>query len=190
MIAVLHVLACLAGGCAMRISPPADIAEPVSVFIADYGIHGSLLLPRDDGNVSEYAYGHYDWFALNRDRWYNAIPILCFGGKAALGMRVIPCPPTAESLRSRLVIEGLYELSVEQSAAGAMRRQLEQLYDRCRPVRGEIYNPKVDLTFVEHPRMYTVLRNCNAELAAWLEAIGCRVIGDTSQAKFIIEPPN
>lgn len=45
--AVLGLLAAvLLQGCGFTVTPPADPAEPVSVFIADHGIHTSLLLPR------------------------------------------------------------------------------------------------------------------------------------------------
>lgn len=183
------VTAALAAGCSMRVAPPAEVEEPATVFIADYGPHASLLLPRDDGDVSEFAYGEYDWFALNRDRWYHALPIAVAGGRAALGTRVLHGPATRAALEAQMSVEGIYELRVDRSRAADLLARLEALYERYKPERGEHYNPSVGLTFVAHPRRYSLAHNCNAELALWLEELGCRVEGSRLVAEFIIDPP-
>lgn len=173
----------------MRITPPAEVKDPVTVFIADYGMHGSLILPRDDGQFREFAYGEYDWFALNHDQWYNAIPIILYPHKATLGTRMLAGPVTVEALQLQMPVESIFELRVEQAAAQAGLQQLESRYEQNKSIRGEIYNPAIGLNMVEDPKPYSMCNNCNIELAAWLEMIGCRVDGWRTDARFEFVTP-
>ena len=69
-LAMVAVLAALSLGCATRVVPPRAIVSPVTVYIADYGRHSSLILPTDTGCLAEYAYGDWRFYALNQYRWY------------------------------------------------------------------------------------------------------------------------
>ena len=53
VVRLLLPLLFLSAGCAQRIRPPRDLADPVRVYVADYGYHSSLLLPSD--TEGEYA---------------------------------------------------------------------------------------------------------------------------------------
>ena len=46
----------LAAGCATTVRPQARPIDPVPVFLTDYGVHSSLMLPTADGN---YVDGYY-----------------------------------------------------------------------------------------------------------------------------------
>lgn len=166
--------------CTMRIEPPADLREPVPVIVADHGYHLSLILPSADGGSVEFAYGWWDWFALNHDRWYNALPLLVVPGQGALGTRKLPCPPTGRSVAQHIAAEGLYELEVEHEKAARVRDDLQAQYDSGKQT--EIYNPVVRLYLVHHRRLYTLAYNCNSAVAGWLEALGARVRGGRSFA--------
>lgn len=174
--------AVLAGGCAMRITPPTEVRAPQSVFVADYGYHGSLLLPREDGCVREFAYGQWDWFALNRDRWYNAIPAALLPGRAALGTRVLAGPAAFEPLVRQCPAERLLELRVERERARSLLARLEREYEAERG--SEVFNPVYGMWFVHHARSYRLDHNCNTVLAGWLEELGCRVHGTRLFAVF------
>lgn len=176
--------------CAMRIEPPANVQTPVPVIVADYGYHLSLILPSADGGSVEFAYGWWDWFALNHDRWYNALPLLVVPGQGALGTRTLPCPPTDRDVAQHVAAEGLYELKVEHEKAARVRDDLQAQYDSGK--RTEVYNPVVRLNLVHHRRLYTLAYNCNSAVAGWLEALGARVSGARSFAAVElkhVEPP-
>jgi hypothetical protein len=56
----------LCGGCTTTIVPPRAPADPVSVYVTDYGRHSSILLPDPRGHLTEYAFGDWNWFALRQ----------------------------------------------------------------------------------------------------------------------------
>jgi hypothetical protein len=172
------------GGCAMRITPPGGLGEPTQVFIADYGYHASLLLPRDDGYVSEFAYGQWDWFALNRDRWYNAVVLVLLPGRGTLGTRTLAGPAARETLARQCRAERLLELHVERERARSLLARLEREYESGRST--ELFNSLYGMMFVHQPRTYWLHRNCNTVLADWLEELGCHVEGTRLFAAFVL----
>ncbi len=172
------------GGCAMRITLPGELRQPAVVFIADYGYHASLLLPREDGQIREFAYGQWDWFALNRDRWYNAVVLVLLPGRGTLGTRTMTGPATREALARQCRAERLLELRVECERVRALLERLEREYEAGRST--EVFNSLYAMTFVHHPRTYWLHRNCNAVLAEWLEELGCRVEGTRVFAVFVL----
>lgn len=187
MMTLIAALLPSVSGCAMRIVPPSQVSDAETVFVADYGYHASLLLPTGSGELAEFAYGQYDWFALNRDQWYHAIKLALWPHTGALGTRTLPGPPTADALSAKLVVETLHPIRVERGAAARVLARLEAMYEEQKRKRGEVYNSSVRLLFVEHPRDYWHDYNCNVALAEWLEWLGCRVSGSRSSAMFTFE---
>lgn len=170
------------GGCAMRITPPAELEQAAVVFIVDYGYHASLLLPREDGQIREFAYGQWDWFALKRDRWYNAVVLALLPGQGTLGRRTLAGPAVRETVARQCPAERLIELRVEREQVLALLERLEREYESG--LDTEIFNPFYDMWFVHHPRLYVWYHNCNTVLADWLEELGCRVEGTRLFARF------
>ncbi|MEP0845417.1 MAG: hypothetical protein HRF50_01190 [Phycisphaerae bacterium] len=186
LLLLVTLSACALPACAMRIEPPANPQDPVPVVVADYGYHLSLILPSTSGGSVEFAYGWWDWFALNHDRWYNALPLLLLPGKGALGTRTLPCPPSDRGLKQHVAAEGWHELNVEREKAARVRDELQAQYDSARPT--EVYNPVVGLYLVHHRRLYTLTHNCNSAVAEWLEALGARVSAGRSIANVDLRP--
>jgi len=169
MAASLPLLLCAAAGCTLRIAPPAPPSDPVTIQVCDYGAHLSLLLPTAaSGGGVEYAYGWWEWFALNRDRWYHAMPLLVFPCRGTLGRREIPADGS-------VYVPGGMKLSVERAAADALRMRLDTEYTTG--ARDEVYNTLNGMFFVPHARLYWLGYNCNSAVADWLEAMGCKVSG-------------
>ena len=110
LLIVAAALAALAlSGCGMTITPPAagTVADPVQVFIADHGIHTSLVLPREDGTVVEFAYSRFTWAALDQDQWYRSLGALLVPGDGAIGTRDFPGPPTRDSVLQQFELAGV-----------------------------------------------------------------------------------
>jgi hypothetical protein len=185
VVCILPLWLVVACGCTMIVRPAAEVREPATVYIADYQIHASLLLPREDGTLAEYAYGQWDWFALNREGVLDALRIAAFPSRGTLGRRTLESAEDGETLRARMGVEAVHPLTVAREQAAALLKRLDADYASKLPT--EIYNPKVQMTFVHCPRLYWTGWNCNHALAAWLEELGCDVGGCRAFADFQIE---
>lgn len=178
---LLCAVAATTVGCGYRVTPPAAVREPVSVFVLKYDPHASLVLPAEDGQAIEFAYGQWDWFVLDQVHWYRALPVLLIPGQAGLGTRPIGLPATRPALE---LIQGrgnVLEIPVERSRAEALRAELSR---RFLPPARTTRNPRLGLDFVPDPQPYSVLYHCNSRVADWLRELGCEVTGLGPTADF------
>lgn len=204
-------------GCAYHVTPPADVKAPATVYLIDLGYHASIALPAKeaispppspasarasrDGRAAarevgyvEFAYGQWNWYALNHDEWYRAPGVLLIPQPAALARQSRAIlygggTPAAEALRTQLPAEHVWPIVVEAAAA---ERLLERLEARWRLAAGEhernaIYNEKVDLNMAPAGDEYWYGHNCNTVVAEWLRELGCTVTGGGLDAIFVIE---
>ncbi|MGD9690377.1 MAG: hypothetical protein AB7K52_13835 [Phycisphaerales bacterium] len=185
-IAAMILALALAPGCAYLVSPPTRPEEPVSVFIADLGYHASILLPREPAATAEYAYGHYEWFALNKDDLWRAPGVVLLPGRGTLGRRTLGVPCTRAALETVVYAEELLELRVDRSRAESLRRALDGRFDGAGP---PVFNAVMGMDFVPDSRRYWIAHNCNAALVDWLRDLGCTVRGGSLDANFRIVGP-
>src|SRR4051812_45808281 len=97
--ATLLCLCVLATGCATTVRPDAKPVDPVPVFLADYGVHSSLMLPTTDGRYVEYSFGDFGYAALNRGGPHNAIGALLASGQSGIGRRFLSIRPGDDAPR-------------------------------------------------------------------------------------------
>jgi hypothetical protein len=170
----------LAAGCASTIRPPAHPLDPVPVGVIDYGYHASLVLPAGHGTSIEYAYGEWEWFALNNDAWYRVFPALCWPTQGALGRRALPLSPdrAAEAVHAEAVLV----FQVGRAEAAALLDRLNRRY--ASRTEEPVHNPLVGLTLVPDDASYCCFANCNTALADWLRELGCEVSRPTCSADF------
>src|SRR5271155_4160027 len=83
----------ICAGCATHVYPPASPKNPTTIYICDYGIHSSLLLPTGDGQFVEYVYGDWDYAALNKTDPLHTLGALAISCQPALGRRFLRPPP-------------------------------------------------------------------------------------------------
>lgn len=171
---VAAALAASTAGCVTTIRPPSNPADPVDVALIDYGHHASLALPSGDRAV-EYAYGEWEWFALNNDAWYRVFPALFWPTQGALGRRSLPFPPRGPA-------EEILLFRVGRAEADALLARLNARF-ASRP-ETPVPNPLVGLTFVPDDVDYCATSNCNSVLAAWLRELGCEVSRPSCFASF------
>lgn len=183
LLPVLLVAAC---GCTMVIRPPSAVPDATTVYIADYQLHASLLLPRADGTLTEYAYGEWDWFALNHEGVLDALRIAAFPARGALGRRTLAAAADADELRALMGVEAVYPVAVDPLRAAIVLRHLDDAYAAEQAT--EIYNPQEQMTFVRSGRLYWTGWNCNHALAAWLDELGCDVSGCRAFSNFRVVP--
>lgn len=85
-----------------------------------------------------------------------------------------------------LVITALYEIEAERERIDVLRAELDVHFDTA---ESQLETPEVLLSFVRHPRAYSLRHNSNTAIAGWLETLGCRVRGPAILARWHIDRP-
>ena len=171
--------------CALRVTPPIELEAPCTIFIVDHGRHSSLLLPRANGRIAEYAYGEWEWFALGNDQWYRVGPALLWPTVGTLGTREFDGPAEIDAIRKQIPAQRIHELRVEQDAAAALLARLDQRVSAGADEK--VLNSELAMTFVPHADRYCLFRECNSVVAGWLRELGCRVTGSPLSTDFIVQ---
>ena len=162
-------------GCAWRVIPPAQVADPVPVFVTEYGRHTRLALPNDSTAFVEYGFGEWNFYGLEKQGWLSALRAISGFGQGALSRRELPFAQdevdflqTAQGARSA-------RLWVERSSANDLRKELEA---RWRANAGAVVVRQADQIPVSRdPAHYHLLGNSNHAVANWLKRLGCSVRG-------------
>lgn len=175
-------------GCGASVRSPANPARPVSAFVIDYGRHTTLVLPVDEAAQSgvEFAYGDWDWYALVKQEWPDAIAALAWPSLGALGRRDIPVPIALPHVAEWIACEEIIEVRVGAAESAALLDRLEALYAAAAQAHGPpVYEPLSQLHFVQLPdERYWFFHNCNHVTKGWLEEMGCEVSGLAILADF------
>lgn len=176
------LLALLITGCSARIIPPPHPADPTPVFVTDYGRHSSLILPDGAGDLTEFAYGDWDWFAVNKNKWYNAVGALFWSEGATLGFRTIDAGPTRSDLTQVVGCKSMLRFNAERSKVESLRLKLAARLDSR--LDSMVYNPVSGFNFVRDEEHYSLWHNCNHLTAEWLRELGCRIEGNAQTSAF------
>lgn len=183
---LLFFLALLFTGCGPRITPPASPSHPVTVFVADYGRHSSLLLPDKHGGLVEFAWGDYAWFAQNHTGSGDAFSALFWSDGSGLGIRRLPTTPVYDELKKTLDAKRLLCFPAAADKAKTLREHLTAQIDLH---DGQmIYSAKNKMYFVRDDDHYSFAHNCNHVTAAWLRELGCKVEGSILLSDFKLDP--
>lgn len=176
-------------GCMMElVAPePSTLREPTEVRITNFGMHAGLVLPRDEGNLGEYAFGEWDWFALEQNQWYRSFGALMIPSESALSRRI--WRNAAELEASWFAPRPIEVLLVEREKALALSRQLDLRIAEsmtASPDRAVVRNGTL---YVPHEEPYRLGNNCNHVLARWMESLGVSVVGNRTVATVRVRPP-
>ncbi|MBN2492552.1 MAG: DUF2459 domain-containing protein [Planctomycetes bacterium] len=176
-LAVLIVLVALAaagwiGGCVSTVMPPAAPEDPETVYLITDARHVGVALPDPEGGLVDYAFGDWDWYACNHDRWYHVFDTVLWPTRATLGRQRLATRDPA-SLRGRYPGGAVRPFSAARERVDALYGQLEAEF-RAHEAEA-VYNDRFDFRFVPLGRSYWFLHNCNDVTAAWLRELGCSV---------------
>ena len=175
-------------GCATKVYPQERLVRPTAVYIADYGIHSSLLLPTADGRYVEYAFGDWNFAAMNHCWPQDALGALLISFQSALGRRFVdvqpgqsvPHPVHPEPHRVQMIY-------ASQAEVAAVVAELDARYRRG--AYEVMHNPDNDTDYVrDDSEHYSVANNCNHLTARCLREMGCDVRGFVMLSKFRVEP--
>lgn len=174
-------------GCGMTVYGPDDVVDPVSVFVADHGVHSSLLLPREDGRIAQFAYSQWHWAALDQDDWFRSPFALVIPNTGTLGWRDFEGPCDFACVEDRLhklgrhpPLDALYEVRVERAEAAKVLAELDGRFTS--QSEGKVFNEKRGMWWVRDSTTYSIAHTCNQEVAGWLCEMGCRVTGMAKNA--------
>lgn len=162
-------------GCAVTVIAPSNVEQPVDIFIIDYGRHPALVLPRSETELVEYSYGEWKWYAKNHNGVGDIFRALFIRSEGTLGRRAIAATYNGYAWHEYVPMENLHRLTVEQSLADELLRDLDEQWESSSDAA--VYNHNHDLEMVPHPIRYSALMNCNTVLVQWLEILDCNVRG-------------
>lgn len=183
---------CLLSGCGATIVPPPAVrmADPVTVYVANYGVHSSLLLPTPDRRYVEYNFGDWGYAAENHTMPQDAIGALVLSFQSGLGRRYIDVLPgeTVPHPSDRSVqVSGVM---CERADVYDLERQLDQRFEAAlRAGQQPVKNPENGLEFVKDSEHYSVANNCNQMTARSLEQLGCKIMGIVVSSDFHVAAP-
>jgi hypothetical protein len=144
----------------------------VSVWLVIEARHRGLILPRETGDLVEYAYGEWQWFAHNRDAWHDVPRAALWPTRGTLGRRLPDVEPN-RGVPRELPGREFVELRVCRTHLDQVRQKLEQqFYQRQDEAH---HNPRYGFTFVPHESAFWLGHNCTDAVAEWLRDLGCEV---------------
>ncbi|NJL80620.1 MAG: DUF2459 domain-containing protein [Richelia sp. RM2_1_2] len=166
------------------IVPPADTAEALTIYIADYGLHSELVLPSGNGELIQYAYGDWNYFALNQQDLKNGATALFIPTQGTLGRQKF-----SNIVELQQIIQQQNYTLLSLVVARNKVTQLLQLLDQrfSRNISTKIENSQTGLTLVKDERDYTFLHNSNHEIVEWLRALDCQIYGFVMWANFRVK---
>jgi hypothetical protein len=139
-----------------------------------------------------YAYGDWNWYALEKNGLIDGFLALFWPTQATLARRELEGPgpgetPAAAVRRQVAEIDHVHEIPVGRADLRRLTGRLERHYraNLHTAVEGKLS----DLTFVHHPRPYTAFGNSNHQVSDWLRDLGCRIRGFAFFADWSVRHP-
>ncbi len=185
----LLLLLLLIPGCATYVYPPVAPKNPTTIYLCDYGIHSSLLLPTGDGKFVEYVYGDWDYAALNETDPVHTLKALTISWEPALGRRFLKPPPGQEVPQPPNRPNAIEPLILDGDLVKQQVQRLDQRYHERIDTAYVNEFPNYYFTFVVDDQRYSLLHNCNTLTGENLRNMGCYVAGYPILSNFIVMPP-
>jgi hypothetical protein len=172
-------------GCAWTVRAPSTVADPVPVWITEYGKHCRVALPAGDSTFTEYGFGEWHYYALEERDWLSTLRAGAGFGSGAFSRRTLR--PAADGTLGPRQTGGTRSarLTVERTEADRLRRELDARWARN---RDDIRIRQADAVPVSRdPARYHLFENSNHATANWLRQLGCQVRGFPLMANFRVE---
>ncbi|HEX6259834.1 MAG TPA: hypothetical protein VFZ51_04205 [Woeseiaceae bacterium] len=174
-IAGLFLAVILLPGCANTIRLGEQPTEVRMVYLLDLGRHTRLAFELTDGNLVEYAYGEWQWYARMEDQWWRVPAVMLWPTQGTLGRWEWPAPRAKARLLDEYAGLIVLELPAEARKVDALIAGLERDF-RSRS-RELLRNTTYRLDFVPYHRQYWLFNNSNHAVKEWLKELGYEVEG-------------
>ncbi|HED53944.1 MAG TPA: hypothetical protein ENJ00_07050 [Phycisphaerales bacterium] len=190
---VLSLMVALAvlSGCRVTVKPPLLVADPVTVYLVDFGDTSRLWLPEDGGRYTEWGYGDWRWYALDQnDLLYGPIALLV-PTQGALGRHDRETGPRLDdgSLLPDLVgyATDVYIIEIERERSASLSERLRARYNDS--IETQHINARRRMSLVQDPSCYWIGHQSTTVVSGWLEELGCDVSGFSLKSNYAVRPP-
>jgi hypothetical protein len=180
------VCCALLAGCFTRVVPPLNPQRPTTVYLCDYGVHSSLLLPISRGRYIEFLYGDWNWAALRHTSAMDAIGALCWSKQATLGRRFLEQLPGESAPRPLDGPISQTPLVVGEAGCSDVVRMLNMRWEEHRDTAMATGS---ELSYVKDDEPYSWTHDCNTLTADCLIKMGCKVQGIPIWSNFKVAHP-
>lgn len=187
---ILAILVCVLlawVGSPTIIVPPAQPANPVTAYVIIRAYHSSLLLSEGNGGYMQYAYGDWQYFALNQQGWTDAAAALFIPTQGTLGRRQFSNTDNLQQIVDPNRNQTILKFEVAGDKAAQLLASLDKRFQQNIDTR--VLNPRNQLTFVQDDQDYTLFHNSNHELIRWLKNLDCETIGLVMLPNFKVASP-
>ena len=179
------LLALFLPGCAWTIRPLSDIADPVPVWITEYGRHCRVALPSGPSKFTEYGFGEWHFYALEDRGILSTLRAATGFGRGAFSRRELT-PAPDETLGPRQTGGTRSErVLVERTRADSLHRELEARW------QGNQTNVRIRardrVPVSSDAEGYHLFSNSNHATARWLRRLGCDIHGFPLMANFRVK---
>jgi hypothetical protein len=166
------------------IVPPNDPVEAIAIYVIDYGWHSRLVLPSGNGELIQYAYGDWNYFALHQQDLKNGAVALLLPTQGTLGRQKFSNIVELQ----QIIQQQDYTLLSLEVALAKVTQLLKLLDERFnRNIATNIKNSQTGLTLVKDDQEYILLHNSNHEVVEWLQYLDCQIYGFVMWSNFRIK---
>ena len=146
------------------------------VYLFQYSTwgHHSLGFYRN-GQLIEFTYGDWALFALDKRDLKTAVINMAFPTLGALGRKAIPWSPDEPAISRFTDCIDLVPFPADAHLVETLYSRLNSEFDGA--IADQVYHEADELYFVPYHIPYSLLNNCNHELAKWLVELGGKVSG-------------
>ena len=170
--------------CTWTIIPPEPTVDPTTVYISVYGRHTRLALPDGPGQLVEYGFGDWRYYAEAERNLFTGAQALFFSSGATLSRRELTDPNTAE-LSRHFFSNRTEAIEVPGDLASQLHEALLLAWEAG---EGEEIR-QGSLVFRQSPQRYSLFHNSNHQTAFWLEQLQCEVRGAPFWSNFRVASP-
>ena len=160
-----------------QLFPESQISEKRQVLLIDHGTHSSLALETNEGGLIRFAYGDLRYYANRDTSLESGAAALLWPTPATLGRAELAGPPTAQNLKSQLVVvvDTIYSIEAEAAAVDELIAKLDQIHSSGEAQHVAV--PAYGFVFAPHPDDYFWANNSSTMIADWLRELGVSTFG-------------
>lgn len=183
----LGCLALLLSGCGATLQGPTGVAETRTVQLLEHGRHSSLLLTAADASRVRYAYGDWAWYVEEDTGAVSGARALLRESQAGLGrQRLGPAEPDRPlAAQIGIGIEKIYRFDVPAEKVDSLIRFLDSKFEQSD--HEPWFSDARQLSFIPHPRPYTLSYNSNHMVADWLRRLDVEVQGNPALGRWRLQ---
>jgi hypothetical protein len=177
----------LLAGCSATLQGPTGAAETRTVQLLEHGRHSSLLLTSSDATRVRYAYGDWAWYVEEDTGVISGGRALLRNSQAGLGRQRLGPEEPGRPLAAQIGIgiENIYRFDVPSDKVDALIRFLDAKFEQSD--HEPWFSEARQLSFIPHPRPYTLGYNSNHMVADWLRSLDVDVQGNPALGRWRLE---